>query len=88
MNSNYLTFRNIPIELLIMYIHQQLLGSEGNPAWSYTMRQNGSPSYRHLHKPYWFIIGPFGKDYDKQDEKYWLKQAKYCILFSLTLQCY
>ena len=26
---------------------------------SYTARQNGSPSYRHLHKPYWFIMGPF-----------------------------
>ena len=45
------------------------------------MRQNGSPSYRHLHKPYWFIMGPFGKDYENQDQKYWLKQAKYCILY-------
>ena len=29
---------------------------------SYTARQNGSPSYRHLHKPYWFVMGPF-EDY-------------------------
>ena len=54
-------------------------GGVGPRSWSYTMRQNGSPSYRHLHKPYWFVMGPFGKDNQKQDSSYDLKQESYYV---------
>ena len=42
---------------------------DGQYKMSYTMKQNGAPSYRHLHKPYWFVMGPFGYDYEGEEKE-------------------
>ena len=51
------------------------------------MKQNGAPSYRHLHKPYWFVMGPFGYEYvgeDKEEEGSTLKQVGVLIRYFET----
>ena len=69
------------MRIVLITVLKYFSGSVGARSWSYTMRQNGSPSYRHSHKPYWFVMGPFGKDNKQQDSSYDMKQESLFISF-------